>query len=191
MSLSLAPTHKIQRVDWLTHFYINLDIISFNVIRRVLLELFVSINTLVGLKMVPQILALDWLISLVRFKGGNSDPETAQSLSIAGMYKPLSCLLPPPNPPPVPKMIFVDRPQRISKRYDTNGVWSSFFFLFYVVISAGVGRTGVFCALSILIERLKSEGVVDVFQTIKLLRSQRPAMVQTKVRSCSSSFNTY
>ena len=57
------------------------------------------------------------------------------------------------------------------------------FFLFYVVISAGVGGTGVFCALSILIERLKSDGVVDVFQTIKLLRSQRPAMVQTKVRS--------
>ncbi|XP_068728210.1 receptor-type tyrosine-protein phosphatase delta-like [Montipora capricornis] len=46
--------------------------------------------------------------------------------------------------------------------------------------SAGVGRTGVFCALSILIERLKSEGVVDVFQTVKQLRSQRPAMVQTK-----------
>ena len=48
-------------------------------------------------------------------------------------------------------------------------------------ISAGVGRTGVFCALSILIERLKSEGVVDVFQTVKQLRAQRPAMVQTKV----------
>lgn len=46
--------------------------------------------------------------------------------------------------------------------------------------SAGVGRTGVFCALSLLIERLKAEGVVDVFQTVKQLRSQRPAMVQTK-----------
>ena len=39
----------------------------------------------------------------------------------------------------------------------------------------------MFCALSILIERLKSEGVVDVFQTVKQLRAQRPAMVQTKV----------
>ncbi|PFX20582.1 Receptor-type tyrosine-protein phosphatase delta [Stylophora pistillata] len=46
--------------------------------------------------------------------------------------------------------------------------------------SAGVGRTGVFCALSILIERLKNEGVVDVFQTVKQLRAKRPAMVQTK-----------
>ena len=52
--------------------------------------------------------------------------------------------------------------------------------------SAGVGRTGVFCALSVLIERLKSEAVVDVFQTVKQLRAQRPAMVQTKVRSVSS-----
>ena len=47
--------------------------------------------------------------------------------------------------------------------------------------SAGVGRTGVFCALSVLIERLKAEAVVDVFQTVKQLRAQRPAMVQTKV----------
>ena len=59
---------------------------------------------------------------------------------------------------------------------DSNVVYSSFSFA-----SAGVGRTGVFCALSILIERLKSEGVVDVFQTVKQLRAQRPAMVQTKV----------
>ncbi|EDO48187.1 predicted protein, partial [Nematostella vectensis] len=46
--------------------------------------------------------------------------------------------------------------------------------------SAGVGRTGVFCAVSILIERLKAEAMVDVFQTVKQLREQRPAMVQTK-----------
>ncbi|CAB4003337.1 partial, partial [Paramuricea clavata] len=46
--------------------------------------------------------------------------------------------------------------------------------------SAGVGRTGVFCALSNLIERLKTEHVIDVFQTVKMLRQKRPAMVQTK-----------
>ncbi|XP_028413448.1 tyrosine-protein phosphatase Lar-like isoform X5 [Dendronephthya gigantea] len=46
--------------------------------------------------------------------------------------------------------------------------------------SAGVGRTGVFCALSNLIERLKTEHVIDVFQTVKTLRLKRPAMVQTK-----------
>ncbi|EDO43854.1 predicted protein, partial [Nematostella vectensis] len=46
--------------------------------------------------------------------------------------------------------------------------------------SGGVGRTGVFCAVSILIERVKAEGLIDVFQTVQHLRLQRPAMVQTK-----------
>ncbi|XP_016092990.1 receptor-type tyrosine-protein phosphatase F-like [Sinocyclocheilus grahami] len=46
--------------------------------------------------------------------------------------------------------------------------------------SAGVGRTGVFITLSIVLERMRYEGVVDMFQTIKTLRTQRPAMVQTE-----------
>uniref|UniRef100_A0A8C5TFA9 Receptor-type tyrosine-protein phosphatase S n=1 Tax=Malurus cyaneus samueli TaxID=2593467 RepID=A0A8C5TFA9_9PASS len=47
--------------------------------------------------------------------------------------------------------------------------------------SAGVGRTGVFITLSIVLERMRYEGVVDIFQTVKMLRTQRPAMVQTEV----------
>ncbi|XP_058886154.1 receptor-type tyrosine-protein phosphatase delta-like isoform X7 [Acipenser ruthenus] len=46
--------------------------------------------------------------------------------------------------------------------------------------SAGVGRTGVFVTLSIVLERMRYEGVVDIFQTVKMLRTQRPAMVQTE-----------
>ncbi|XP_040571795.1 tyrosine-protein phosphatase Lar isoform X1 [Lepeophtheirus salmonis] len=46
--------------------------------------------------------------------------------------------------------------------------------------SAGVGRTGVFITLSIVLERLQYEGVVDTFQTVRALRTQRPAMVQTE-----------
>uniref|UniRef100_G3SP12 Receptor-type tyrosine-protein phosphatase F n=1 Tax=Loxodonta africana TaxID=9785 RepID=G3SP12_LOXAF len=46
--------------------------------------------------------------------------------------------------------------------------------------SAGVGRTGVFVTLSIVLERMRYEGVVDMFQTVKTLRTQRPAMVQTE-----------
>ncbi|XP_050086200.1 tyrosine-protein phosphatase Lar isoform X3 [Anopheles aquasalis] len=46
--------------------------------------------------------------------------------------------------------------------------------------SAGVGRTGVFISLSIVLERMQYEGVLDVFQTVRILRSQRPAMVQTE-----------
>ncbi|XP_050443629.1 tyrosine-protein phosphatase Lar isoform X3 [Adelges cooleyi] len=46
--------------------------------------------------------------------------------------------------------------------------------------SGGVGRTGVFISLSIVLERMQCEGVIDLFQTIRILRTQRPAMVQTE-----------
>jgi hypothetical protein len=51
--------------------------------------------------------------------------------------------------------------------------------------SAGIGRTGAFCSLSTAIERVKSEGVVDVFHTVKHLRTQRPHMVQSAVSGCT------
>lgn len=50
-----------------------------------------------------------------------------------------------------------------------------------ILNSAGVGRTGVFITLSIVLERMRYEGVVDIFQTVKMLRTQRPATVQTEV----------
>ena len=51
--------------------------------------------------------------------------------------------------------------------------------------SAGIGRTGAFCALSTAIERVKAEGMIDVFHTVKHLRTQRPHMVQTVVSAHS------
>ncbi len=50
-----------------------------------------------------------------------------------------------------------------------------------VLCSAGAGRTGTFIALSNILERVKAEGLLDVFQTVKSLRMQRPHMVQTVV----------
>lgn len=55
--------------------------------------------------------------------------------------------------------------------------------LFLCGCSAGVGRTGVFITLSIVLERMRYEGAVDIFQTVKMLRTQRPAMVQTEVKT--------
>ncbi|CAM9801216.1 unnamed protein product [Lampetra fluviatilis] len=46
--------------------------------------------------------------------------------------------------------------------------------------SAGVGRTGVFVALSVVLERMRYEGLLDLFQTVKMMRTQRPGMVQTE-----------
>ena len=55
--------------------------------------------------------------------------------------------------------------------------------LYCLHFSAGVGRTGVFVTLSIVLGRMRYEAVVDMFQTVKVLRTQRPAMVQNEVRS--------
>jgi len=54
-----------------------------------------------------------------------------------------------------------------------------------------VGRTGVFLTLSIVLERIRYEGVVDVFQTVKLLRTQRPALVQTEVKNLIKEYFIY
>ncbi|KHJ98251.1 Protein-tyrosine phosphatase [Oesophagostomum dentatum] len=44
--------------------------------------------------------------------------------------------------------------------------------------SSGAGRTGVFVALAIIIDRMRLEHVVDVFTTVKLLRTERQNMVE-------------
>ena len=51
-----------------------------------------------------------------------------------------------------------------------------------LLYSSCVGRTGVFIALCIVLERYTVEGMIDLFQTVKTLRIQRSAMVQTRVR---------
>ena len=49
------------------------------------------------------------------------------------------------------------------------------------VFSAGVGRTGTFIALDILLEQARTEGNVDVFGATYNMRQDRVNMVQTLV----------
>ena len=44
-----------------------------------------------------------------------------------------------------------------------------------------MGRTGVFITAMSEIERVKVEGEIDLFQTVKAIRVQRPNMVSTVV----------
>ena len=44
-----------------------------------------------------------------------------------------------------------------------------------------VTRSGMFCAMATVIDRCKTEGVVDVFQVVKALRVQKPGAVPTLV----------
>jgi len=51
--------------------------------------------------------------------------------------------------------------------------------------SAGIGRTGTFIVLDILINRIKRAGpqcVIDIQKTIRMLREQRTTMVQTEAQ---------
>ena len=47
--------------------------------------------------------------------------------------------------------------------------------------SDGLGRTGTFCTLYYVLDRVKTEQVVDVFQAVKTLRIQRTGLVDNLV----------
>ncbi len=52
------------------------------------------------------------------------------------------------------------------------------------ICSDGVGRSGTFITIHAQMERMKSEGVIDVFQFIKSVRFQRAGLVTNEVRIC-------
>lgn len=47
--------------------------------------------------------------------------------------------------------------------------------------SAGAGRTGCFIVIDIMLDMAEREGVVDIYNCVKALRSRRINMVQTEV----------
>ena len=50
-----------------------------------------------------------------------------------------------------------------------------------------LGRTGTFCAIFTVLEQFKVDQVVDVLQTVKLLRIKRPGIIEDLVSSLSCS----
>ena len=47
----------------------------------------------------------------------------------------------------------------------------------------------MYCAISNALEQCKAEGVVDVFQTVKGVRMQKPGAVTTQVNECGTQNN--
>ena len=47
--------------------------------------------------------------------------------------------------------------------------------------SAGVGRTGTFITLDYMLERIKAEKTINIYEYVSELRKQRVLMVQTVV----------
>ncbi len=55
------------------------------------------------------------------------------------------------------------------------------FFVYFVIISDTIGRSGMFCAVSNAIEQCKTESLVDVFQATKAIRIHKPGAVYSLV----------
>ena len=51
----------------------------------------------------------------------------------------------------------------------------------YPICSAGVGRTGTFITLDVMMERLKEGKDIDIFEFVSEMRTSRTKMVQTLV----------
>ena len=49
------------------------------------------------------------------------------------------------------------------------------------VVRNGGGRSGMFCAIGIVVEMVKRQNVIDVFHAVKTLRNSKPNMVETPV----------
>ena len=60
-----------------------------------------------------------------------------------------------------------------------------------ISFSDGMSRSGTFITCMSEIERVKVEGGVDIFQTVKAARTQRPHMVNTSVSYCNSVTGMY
>lgn len=54
-------------------------------------------------------------------------------------------------------------------------------FSLRLYFSAGVGRTGTFITLDVMLQRISQEDSIDVFGFVRQMRYQRNFMVQTEV----------
>ena len=54
-------------------------------------------------------------------------------------------------------------------------------YILLIPCSDGVGRSGTFCAIAISVNQFKVEQKVDIFQIIRIMRTQRPGVVANAV----------
>ena len=70
------------------------------------------------------------------------------------------------------------------RKYSAAKAWSidvSGLQSYCPICSAGVGRTGTFITLDVMMERLKERKAIDIFGFVNEMRTRRTKMVQTLV----------
>ncbi len=75
----------------------------------------------------------------------------------------------------------ITRKDIIINQYSTTCALGYTFYYSCSLPSNGLGRSGAFCTLYTVLERVKAEQVVDVFQAIKTLRIQRVGLMESLV----------
>uniref|UniRef100_A0A8C5SZ90 protein-tyrosine-phosphatase n=1 Tax=Laticauda laticaudata TaxID=8630 RepID=A0A8C5SZ90_LATLA len=73
----------------------------------------------------------------------------------------------------------------LQRDYNFLFIWDACNFLkkyvsFLIYSSAGAGRTGCYIVIDIMLDMAEREGVVDIYNCVKALRSRRINMVQTE-----------
>lgn len=69
----------------------------------------------------------------------------------------------------------------VSQTCNVESIVTEPFYHFYC--RNGGGRSGTFCAISIVCEMLRHQRAVDVFHAVKTLRNNKPNMVDLLVRA--------
>lgn len=54
--------------------------------------------------------------------------------------------------------------------------------------SAGAGRTGCYIVIDMMLDMARDEGIIDIYNTVRDLRTRRVNMVQTAVRNLIFNF---
>ena len=52
---------------------------------------------------------------------------------------------------------------------------------FFILYSAGVGRSGTFIVIDCMLARIQNEQTIDIYNYVRYLRTRRMYMVQTEV----------
>jgi len=113
-------------------------------------------------------------LTKLRTDGGEGEPHVIYHYQFLGWLD-NSC-------PSNSVLLFLDE---VNRKLEETGIGRPQQLPVVVHCSAGIGRTGTFIVLDILLNRIKAVGphcIIDIPKTVRMLREQRATMVQTEAQ---------